>query len=74
MKNQFQPLRIIAPAAVKAALKQSELLQKHSAYPQVIKPDVQIIITVHALLPLLRRSGLKRWPMSAMSEKRTFKK
>jgi hypothetical protein len=42
MKNQFQPLRIIAPVAVKAALKQSELLQKHSAYPQVIKPDVQI--------------------------------
>ena len=42
MKNKFQPLPIIAPVAVKAALKQSELLQKHSAYPQVIELEAQI--------------------------------
>jgi hypothetical protein len=42
MMNQLKPLPIVAPVAVKAALKQSELFLKHYAYPQVSMPDVQI--------------------------------
>ncbi|MDU7840779.1 MAG: hypothetical protein E7J63_21095 [Pantoea sp.] len=42
MKKPLKPFPIIAPMVVKAALKQPELFQKHSAYPQVIIPDTQI--------------------------------
>ncbi|WP_314725620.1 hypothetical protein [Serratia ficaria] len=38
MEKPIKPLPIVAPVAVKAALKQPELFQKHSAYPQVILP------------------------------------
>ncbi|WP_337014093.1 hypothetical protein [Pantoea sp. AS142] len=40
MKNQLKPLPIVSPVTVKAALKQSELFQKHAAYPQMVMPDV----------------------------------